>query len=75
MSAGVNPAGTAPPSIPVRWLVNRAPNSATPTDPPTARKNVTVAVATPRSSTGASFWVASTRICMTIPIPAPSRTM
>jgi hypothetical protein len=75
ISSGVIPAGAAPPSRSLRRWLNRAPNRATPTDPPTARKNVTVEVATPRSSTGDSFWVASTRICITMPMPAPSIAM
>jgi hypothetical protein len=59
----------------VSRVVNRAPSSATPIEPPTVRKNVTVAVATPTSSAGVSFWVASTMTCIVKPSPTPSITM
>ena len=52
--------------------MNSEPNTATPIEPPMARKKLMVEVATPRCSTGASFWVATTRVCSTEPMPNPS---
>ena len=52
-----------------------APKSATPIDPPTERKKLTVDVATPRSATRTEFWVARTRTCMVRPSPMPSTAM
>ena len=75
ISSGVKPVGAVPPSRSVSRLENRAPNNATPSEPPTARKNVTVDVATPRSARGASFWVASTMICIVKPMPTPRMAM
>ena len=75
MAVGVRFWGTA---LPRRWvsrLVNTAPKSETPIEPPMVRKKVTVEVATPRSAMGASFWVASTMTCITSPMPAPSTNM
>ena len=63
------------PSSSVTRLVKSAPNTATPTAPPTARKKLTVDVATPRCSTGASFCTATTSTCSTMPIPTPRTAM
>ena len=49
-----------------------APNSATPNDPPSDRKNCADEVATPRSRYSTAFWMASSETCITIPTPSPS---
>ena len=59
----------------MRRLVKIAPSAAVPSDPPIERKSVAPAVATPRSSYGASFWTARIKTCMTMPRPKPSTTM
>ena len=51
-----------------------APNSEVPKAPPSERKKVTAAVAVPIRRPSTAFWVASTMICMVMPMPAP-RTM
>ena len=69
------PAGRSAPSRVASWLLNSAPNTATPIDPPTDRKKFTLAVATPMSRAGTADCTASTMTCMTIPSPAPKTTM
>ncbi|GAB7005336.1 hypothetical protein JCM18899A_28090 [Nocardioides sp. AN3] len=55
--------------------MSSAPKTATPIAPPRERKKVAPEVATPRSAWGTAFWVASTRTCITIPMPAPVMNM
>jgi hypothetical protein len=57
-----------------RW-VSSGPKTATPMAPPREEKNVAPEVATPRSAWGTAFWVASTRTCITMPMPAPVMNM
>ena len=56
-------------------LLNRAPNRATPIEPPIERKKLTDEVATPRSPVGTAFWAARTSVCMLKPMPMPRTTM
>ena len=51
------------------------PKIATPNAPPTPRKKVADAVATPMSCGRASFCTTSTSTCITRPSPTPTTTM
>ena len=48
---------------------------AVPSVPPTERKNVEAAEATPMSLAGTAFCMASTRLCMFMPSPMPKIAM
>ena len=48
---------------------------AVPKVPPIERKKAAEAVATPIWEAGTEFWVASTRVCMQQPRPAPSSSI
>ncbi len=52
-----------------------APKSAIPIEPPTWRKSIESAVATPMCFGSTEFWTARTSTCMTIPIPNPTTSM
>ena len=49
------------------------PNTASPNDPPSERKNMTVAVTTPRSRISAAFWLAIDVVVNTDAAPKPMK--
>ena len=51
-----------------------APNTATPTEPPSARNRFADPVATPMSRRPTAFWIATVRTCDTMPKPTPKTT-
>src|SRR5262249_57867186 len=55
-------------------LVIHAPERATPSAPPSERKNDAAEVATPRSAGSTAFWMAVVRLGITSPRPTPSAT-
>ncbi len=75
----------APASMPLAarpsaiWALARepriAPSTETPVAPPSERKKVISALAAPMSSSGTEFCTTSTRFCMTMPTPRPTRLM
>lgn len=77
MFGTVLPPDEAPPgfSVSVTLLARIAPSTLTPIVPPMLRKKLTAEVAAPVSRAGTSFCAASTRFCITSPIPTPSTTM
>src|SRR3546814_10612832 len=52
-----------------------APNTEMPMDPPRLRKKLADEVTTPMSWGSEAFCIASTRTCMTMPMPRPSTSM
>lgn len=56
-------------------LAMTAPSAETPIAPPRERKKVTVELAAPRSLGATWFCVDSTRFCIIMPTPRPSRAM
>lgn len=68
-------AGSVAASSELRRLLNIAPSTAVPTEPPIERNSDAPEVATPRSEWSTAFCTASTRTCITSPSPSPSTNM
>ncbi|CPU66989.1 Uncharacterised protein [Mycobacteroides abscessus] len=74
----IDPAGTPSCARPswidvVTLFASTAPSTDTPIAPPRLRKNATVEVPAPISSTASVFCTASTRFCMSMPMLTPRK--
>ena len=71
-ASGLTPrAGSAGPAS---RLAKIAPNTATPTDPPSERNRFADAVVMPSSLRSTAFWIAIVSTCETMPKPRPNST-